>query len=237
MHNRLGLVLAAGAAIFTPSQAYTVNNDPPPAGPVILDLAGSPLNHSYQQFTTQFIATGTLTKLTFAAREDSSIIILDDITAWDTTRGGSDLIVNGGFEADASGTIQPTGWSYFDPVYGWYDTSSTDCGFDYTPYAGSCAYGMPPTQHYEWISQIIATTPGDVYGVSFYEEDHIPFWSDPDPTTIYQQTSTNGLSLANGNGRDVVVYASPVAVPEPATATLLGALFAGLMGLRRRKRA
>ena len=46
------LVLSAALPIFA-NQANAQNNEPPPAGPVVLNLK-DPVPHTYQQYTTSF---------------------------------------------------------------------------------------------------------------------------------------------------------------------------------------
>ena len=63
-----GLLLAT-TLLTTYAYADPINQ-PPPAGPVVLDLNGTPVPHSYQTYTTSFVATAASTNISFAFRED-----------------------------------------------------------------------------------------------------------------------------------------------------------------------
>src|SRR3569623_2091359 len=93
-----GNLLGAAAmtlALSLAGQAFAAgDNNPPPTGPVILDLAGTPVPHTYTQYTTSFIAGSTSTDLSFAFREDPAFLMLDDIVL--TTDGGPHQLVNRG---------------------------------------------------------------------------------------------------------------------------------------------
>src|SRR5215510_8177675 len=54
-------------------------NCAPPSG-AILDLAGTPIPHTYQQYSVNFIATNTTTNISFAFREDPAFLGLDDVS-------------------------------------------------------------------------------------------------------------------------------------------------------------
>src|SRR5215471_688747 len=73
-------------------------NCAPPTG-AILDLNGTAINHQYQQFSIDFVASQLVTNISFAFREDPAFIFLDDVDVHDTTVVGPNLIQNGGFES------------------------------------------------------------------------------------------------------------------------------------------
>ena len=84
-------------------------------------------------------------------------------------------------------------------------------------------------QAYDAITQAIATTPGDLYRLS-YDYANSCLGGDCVPPNTYQPLSTNGQPGESGNGRDMLVYAGAVpaaVVPEPPSAALLGAALAG----------
>ena len=80
-----GLLLAT-TLLTTYAYADPINQ-PPPAGPVVLDLNGTPVPHSYQTYTTSFVATAASTNISFAFREDPAFLLLDNVSV--TTGGGS----------------------------------------------------------------------------------------------------------------------------------------------------
>ena len=234
-----GNLLGAAAmtlALSLAGQAFAAgDNNPPPTGPVILDLAGTPVPHTYTQYTTSFIAGSTSTDLSFAFREDPAFLMLDDIVL--TTGGGPNLVVNGGFESGLEGSNAPVGWTYLN-VFGAAaagEVSSTP------PHSGSLDYRDGAVQAYDALTQNITTVIGQTYDLSFWLTD------DGQLTTI-QHLSTNGVTAGSGgNGVNLIVYAGdglpapagPGGIPEPATwAMMLAGFFgAGAMLRNRRKPA
>jgi PEP-CTERM motif len=97
-------------------------------------------------------------------------------------------------------------------------------GFSYA----SCWYDGS-VQAYDEISQTIATNVGDVYDITFPNQDN----SSPSFLTNYSRLSTNGDTTdTGGNGADILVYATatapPLNSPEPATWAMMLIGFAGL---------
>ena len=225
--NTKHLLLIAASTTLMASAAFAgpSNLGPPPGW--FYSLTGQPINSSYVQYTTSFVATGSITNLTFAFREDPAFIYLDDVSL--TTGGGPELITNGGFEAGPVGSNAPTGWQYLN-VYG-----ATFGGVVATnnPHSGSNNYYDGAVQAYDAINQYLHTTAGATYTLSFWEAD------DSGSAGVYQPLSTNGdVTDTNGNGIDLFVYEAghTPAVPEPATWALMLA-GVGLLGatLRGRK--
>ena len=226
---------ALALALVLSGQAFAAgNNNPPPAGPVILDLAGTPIPHQYTQYTTSFVAGTTATDLSFAFREDPAFISLDDIVM--TTGGGPNLVTNGGFESGVVGNNAPAGWSYLN-IFGAAAAGTVQAN---NPHSGSNNYYDGAVQAYDAITQNIATVVGQTYNLSFWLDDNSGL-------TTFQHLSTNGdTTTSGGNGVDLIVFAgsgTPVpgggtgGIPEPATwAMMLVGFFGAGAALRNRRK-
>lgn len=196
----------------------------------MLDLNGTPVPHSYQGYTTSFIAGSTSTDISFAFREDPAFLSLANVSV--TTGGGSNLLLNWDFSLGPVGASAPTDWTYlntFGAEAGGLVTSG--CG----PTGGNC-YRDGAVQAYDAITQSIATTIGHTYNIAFS-------LSDDGGLTTFSALSTNGDTTdTGGNGIDLVVYAGdsqPVAsTPLPSTwiMMLAGLAGVGLFAGRRQKR-
>lgn len=220
----LPAAILASALGLTPASAAP-SNEPPPAGPVILDLAGTPVPHVYTHYSVSFVAASAATNLSFAFREDPAFLELDNVMM--TTGGGPNLIANGDFEAGPLGANQPTGWTYLN-LFGAIAAGVTQAGCGT---GGSNCYIDGAVQAYDSITQAVHTTVGATYTVSFDLNDN-------GGLTTFQQLSTNGdVTGTGGNGIDLLVYAGalPTAAPEPASLALLGIGLASLAMFRRRQ--
>ena len=225
MKNSLKLGLLVSLALLFANRAHAGlvpggdpgNNDPPPAGPVILDLNGTPIPHTYQNYTATFTATSTSTNISFAFRQDPAFLFLANVSV--TTGGGPNLLTNGDFSAGIVGNSAPVGWTYlntFGATFGGFVDNSN-------PYTGPGNtgshndYSDGAVQAYDSITQAISTTVGATYTVSFYLDDNSSL-------TTFSTLSTNGDTTdTGGNGADLLVYAGALptaAVPEPSSLVL-----------------
>ena len=221
--------LLAPIAMAAASGAQAQDNQGPPPG-AVFSLTGQAQSEEFAQFSFSFVAAGALTNLTFAFRNDSSYLLLDDVSV--STGGGPNLVVNGGFEDGPQDGSAPLGWTYSNP----YDAAYGGIVSDYYPHTGAFGYYDGATQAYDSITQTFATTPGASYDASFWAAVSSA------NNAFYQPLSTNGRDEIAGDGVDLFAYvadASPMAgaVPEPATWAMMMLGF-GLIGgaMRRRRR-
>ncbi len=90
-------LLGGSALIAAPAQAQL--NNPPPAGPLILDLASQPLLTAYTFYVASFTALQASSVLIFAFRNDPGHFEFDDVTMTDNNGSATNLLGNPGFEA------------------------------------------------------------------------------------------------------------------------------------------
>lgn len=219
----LGLALTCSPVMAAPS------NLGPPAG-ALFQLAGRPINTTYQMFGFSFVATTVSTDLTFAFRHDPGFIRLDDVSV--TAGGGSNLVVNGGFEDGPINSGAPQGWTYAN-IFG---SLAGGQVLDNLPRTGSLYYRSGSIQAYDAITQNISTVIGTTYDVSFWA------LSSEGAGDFYRALSTNGnVTDAGGNARNLAVYAqnglpSANPIPEPATWAMMVAGMGAIGGGLRRRR-
>jgi hypothetical protein len=243
--RRMSLPVALIWATGAPVHASPLN-DYPPAGPLVLNLAGQPLPSVYTEYSASFVATTTSSVITFAFRNDPGWFAFDNVSAF-LAGGGPNLLGNDSFQ---SGTLGA--WRYF-----------AQSGISYTGFVGnsSSVVGLHPwnppvlvgshdwldgsTGGYDGISQSVTTTIGDTYDITFWLDQRT---TQSVSVTNFQEISTNGQGGVLGNGIDVLVYAgaslpsttselgaTPLPAALPLFATGLGSL--GLLGWRRKRKA
>ena len=224
------VVLGLFGSISTVAVGLPVNQ-PPPAGPVVLDLNGTTIPHGYQFYSVSFIASSATTNISFAFREDPAFLHLDSVDVHPFF-GGSNLIVNGDFELGVVGSPAPVGWTYLN--FGATSGGQVQAGCG-NP--GNC-YRDGSDQAYDVITQAIATAIAAQYTIAFQ------LWDDG-PLTTFSRLSTNGNTTdTGGNGANLLVYAgalptaadgnTPLPAALPLFATGLGAL--GLLTWRRKRK-
>jgi len=219
---RIGLPsLMASAALISLAMtgaAHAQANEPPPSG-AILDLNGQPISSTAVQYSVSFTATQSSTDISFAFRDDPAFLFFSNVSVVDSLAPNNNLLTNGDFSGGVHSEnyiAVPVGWTY-------------EAQYDQT-YRGGVENGVwhdGAVQCYDALSQLITTVIGDSYMISFFLSEN-----NMEGFTTYSDISTNGEPGEDGNGIDVLTYASASfdinQVPEPASFLVLGA---GLLGV------
>lgn len=187
------------------------------------------MSGSHQLGTASFVAEQADTNIAFAIREDPAYIRLADMSLVDLTTSSGNLLTNGNFNGGtyirSSGLSEPDGWSYLN-VYNASASGTVEdnCGF----IAGDTCYTDGSVGSYDAINQVVATTAGDTYQVSFY-------YLDASANSVYSP----GATMTDTDGRDLFVYAAGVGqstrAPEPTSLMLFATALAGIRMFRRSK--
>ena len=120
------------------------------------------------------MAIATQTRITFAIREDTGYFALDDVSVTSISAPTAELTSNGGFEA---GTL--SSWIYCNPAGSSFpgtleQTSSNFSaqGHTYSSHSGSYYYLDGAVGQADYLSQILSTTIGQTYNISFWLYNH-----------------------------------------------------------------
>lgn len=240
------LALATATSAFA-DKSGPINdptNEPPPAGTIIDQLTGLTISGTYATRTPTFIAGSTTTNLAFAFREDPAFIDLGNVSLVDLTTASGNLLVNGDFGLGPVGSSAPTGWAYlntFGASFGGVLDAGCGPGATGTNPGNNC-YDDGAVQAYDAINQLVGTTIGDLYQVSYTFRDTCGAGAcgTAGGVTVYQPISTNGdVSDTLGNGRDMFVYAGASVItastPEPSSLLMFGSGLLALGGIVRRR--
>jgi len=222
--------LAAAALAAAGPSAQAAVGDPPPGA--IFDLAATPLGgnilSSYQSFTTSFVAAVPNTTISFAFREVPAFFAFDDASV--TTGGGSNLLVNPGFELATVGQNVPTDWGrWIQPqdvsAIGVVASNGSPGGCPPNgAHGGSQFWCDGSVEGYDAVFQTIATTVGQTYDITFSLGDNSNE-AITNPTIDMLVYATNGLPTGT----------VPVGAPEPASLLLLGSGVLAAAVFRRRR--
>lgn len=205
-----GLAVAAVIGVLAgQANAGGTNNAPPPGAFLDLNLQMFTAD-TYMYYSGSFTATLALTTITIAIRNDPGFTFIDDVALFDNANPlGPNLLANPGFEDDgAAGAISsgggtellPSGWLYQN-LYATTYSGSVIGGGD--QFSGHYAFGDGSVQAYDALSQVVATTSGDVYTFSFWAKVQTfgatvnPYEPGSEPITSFRRISTNACTISS----------------------------------------
>ncbi|HWY66486.1 MAG TPA: PEP-CTERM sorting domain-containing protein [Rhizomicrobium sp.] len=181
-----------------------------------------------------------------------------------TAPASANLVTNGDFEADTpANQTAPLGWTLTPASSG--SDFFVGPGPGFGAFAGVNSANFGATGNFDDVlSQILATTPGHSYTISFElalastdsQNDFSVFFGGNQLYTLtngssfgyqllsFTSTATSASTTLSFNGREVPswydldnVDVEPTVVPEPFTLSLFGTGLAGAVAMRRRKKA
>jgi hypothetical protein len=181
-----------------------------------------------------------------------------------TAPASANLVTNGDFEADSPASqTAPLGWTLTPASSG--SDFFVGAGPGFGAFAGANSANFGATGNFDDVlSQILTTTPGQSYTISFElalastdsQNDFSAFFGSNQLYSLtngssfgytllsFTSTATSASTTLSFNGREVPswydldnVDVEPTVVPEPFTLSLFGTGLAGAVAIRRRKKA
>lgn len=188
----------------------------------------------YQNYNFTFTATSAATALSFTFQNDSGYTGLDDVSVTPVA-GGSNLVLNGGFElggvfSAGLGALRPVDWSAIVQAgvapAGYLNSGVSAGTAPLTAHSGTAAWADGTSNGFDGISQSFATTPDAQYNLSFWASSFPGFSAGTDQTVV-----TLGAAVPSGFSP----VSDTASVPEPSAVWLLAAGMTGLVLVRRKR--
>ncbi len=216
----------ASAAIDTTNLVANIYG-PTSTLPMCAVTGGTPTDDTWQTYTCTFSASSSNTAITFLLRNDPSYFFLDNISV-KLQGNATELLTNGGFEGGlSSGSYntapnQPVSWNLLGTqglTAAGNVMDSTSVAITYLAGNGSYTWGDGAVGGFDGIQQIIPTTPGQTYTISFdlYSATQLGT-----PGTGWNNTPATSTDPYSDNITQILVYAgNPPAgfIAAPSTTT------------------